>query len=80
MGDGPVRYSDGWADVSGGTFRRDNLRELGTHTPPVNVDQNSKFAVRVTAGQDACVIYNTDTDTICVDSRLPIRQQVTGLC
>jgi len=40
----------------------------------------SNYAVRVTASQDGCVIYNTETEAICVDSRRPERQQLTGLC
>lgn len=40
---------------------------IGTHLPIF--DEGSKLAVKVTAGQDACVIFNTDTDEILVDSR-----------
>ena len=43
------------------------VRAVGTHIPPVSRD--SKTAIRVTAGQDACIIFNTDTGVILLDSR-----------
>jgi len=45
------------------------IRALGTHVPPV--DEGSRLAVKVTTGQDGCIIFNTDTDDICLDSRKP---------
>jgi len=55
-----------------------NLRVIGTNSPPVA--PGSKLALKVTAGQDGCIIFNTDTDAICVDSKRPIGNQDTGLC
>lgn len=46
---------------------------IGTHIPIF--DDNSKLAVKVTTGQDGCIIFNTDTDDICLDSRKPIGEQ-----
>jgi len=39
--------------------------------------EGSKLAVKVTAGQDGCIIYNTETDAICLDSRRGQSDQYT---
>jgi len=61
--DKPPRYRDG--------DEFDQVRALGTNVPPAG----DKTAVRVTAGQDGCIIFNTDTGDICLDSRKPIGEQ-----
>ncbi len=44
------------------------LEAVGTHIPPTNVD--SSLAIKVTNDQEGCMIYDTETDEIFLDSRL----------
>ena len=43
------------------------IEPIGTHVPPTG--RHSDIAVKVTNQQDGCIIYNTDTGKILLDSR-----------
>lgn len=55
-------------DFLGNSVRVDVLEAIGTHIPPVTA--GSALAIKVTDDQEGCMIYDTDTAEIFVDSRL----------
>lgn len=77
-----TNFGDRYAPISGGhsyypdlgNFWGTNrvqirfLAAVGTHVPPVTA--GSALAIKVTDDQEGCMIYDTDTAEIFVDSRL----------